>query len=488
MAGRYRALLIGNSTYPADEHNLQALKGPVKDIAAVNRALADSATGLFADADVTLLPEVTSARAIRAMGRFFGAAARDDVLLLYFSGHGKLDQAGRLHLCMQDTETTDLLATAVSSARINEFADASHASNIVIVLDCCFSGAFRGADLGDAVAGPGRYVLTSCRGTQLANDATVENSTSHFTQHLVEGLLGAAADHDGDGYVSFSELYAYVDRRLRETGKQIPQRRVTGDGDLRLARRRPQVPAQPRPLGLPPEARAGAGAEPGAGAGADAGGGGAAAGPGGRRRWTGWSRRTLLLTSAATVAAAGGAVGAVLAAHGGEADGRYTSPKAFTATSPWQLKVDASAASGCSVWLIDARSGALVSQIADSVSAQAIFQISGTGTFKWQANDARCQVIPQFGVKPVALPLAVDTGDPSDTDVFVTPAKVSVQITDYHGDGACDLRLYDAVSGTELDSAKLNDPQRTPVVLDSGGRKTAYLWDDGCAVRVTAAA
>ncbi len=93
MAGRYRALLIGNSTYPADEHNLQPLKGPVKDIAVLNRALIDPGTGLFADVDVTLLPEATSARAIRALGRFFGAAARDDVLLVYFSGHGKLDQA-----------------------------------------------------------------------------------------------------------------------------------------------------------------------------------------------------------------------------------------------------------------------------------------------------------------------------------------------------------------------------------------------------------
>ena len=35
MAGKYRALLIGNSTYPADEHNLQVLRGPVKDIAAL---------------------------------------------------------------------------------------------------------------------------------------------------------------------------------------------------------------------------------------------------------------------------------------------------------------------------------------------------------------------------------------------------------------------------------------------------------------------
>ena len=260
MDSRYRALLIGNSTYPADEHNLQALKGPVKDIAALNRALIDPGTGLFADVDVTLLPEASSARAIRVLGRFFGTASRDDVLLVYFSGHGKLDQNGRLHLCMQDTESTDLLSTAVSSARINEFADASRARNVVIVLDCCHAGAFRGADLGQAVAGPGRYVLTSCRGTQLANDATIENGTSYFTQHLVDGLLGAAADHDSDGYVNFSDLYAYVDRQLREAGKQIPQRRVSGDGDVRLAKRlRPApgvtAPAQPPPVpagGSPP--------------------------------------------------------------------------------------------------------------------------------------------------------------------------------------------------------------------------------------------
>jgi hypothetical protein len=59
VAGKYRALLIGNSTYPADEHNLQVLKGPAKDIAALNRALIDSSTGLFDDIDVTLLPEAT---------------------------------------------------------------------------------------------------------------------------------------------------------------------------------------------------------------------------------------------------------------------------------------------------------------------------------------------------------------------------------------------------------------------------------------------
>src|SRR6266496_1266536 len=154
---------------------------------------------------------------------------------------------------MQDTESTDLLSTAVSSARIKEFAEASRARNVVIVLDCCYAGAFRGGELGDAVAGPGRYVLTSCRGKQLANDATVENGTSLFTQHLVDGLVDAAADQDRDGYITFSDLYAYVDRRLREAGKQIPQRRVDGDGDVRLAKRPQPAPAQT--TAAPPLAR-----------------------------------------------------------------------------------------------------------------------------------------------------------------------------------------------------------------------------------------
>jgi hypothetical protein len=133
---------------------------------------------------------------------------------------------------------------------------------VIIVLDCCHAGAFRGGELGDAVAGPGRYVLTSCRGTQLANDATVDNGTSYFTQHLVDGLLGAAADQNQDGYVSFSDLYAYVDHRLREAGKQIPQRRVSGDGDVPLARRSQSVPGQFADPVAPAE-RAGYGPPPG---------------------------------------------------------------------------------------------------------------------------------------------------------------------------------------------------------------------------------
>jgi hypothetical protein len=493
MAGRYRALLIGNSTYPADEHNLQTLKGPVKDIAVLNRALADPATGLFADTDVTLLPEVTSARAIRALGRFFGDAARDDVLLFYFSGHGKLDQVGRLHLCMQDTESADLLSTAVSSARINEFADASHARNVVIVLDCCFSGAFRGGDPGDAVAGPGRYIMTSCRGTQLANDATADNSTSHFTQHLVDGLTSAAADHDGDGYITFSELYAYVDRRLRETGKQIPQRRVQGDGDLAMARR-PQ-PALAVAGGAPSAGeQATEPAEPRPKAGSADGAPPAPSGSSGGKTRRGVPRRTVTLVAVAIATVAGGAVAAVLLTSNGPggAPGTegYTSPTTFTATAPWRLKLDASANTadgGCAISLIDTKTGSEVRRFSGSLNATSTFVISNTGTFRWRLNDPKCVVVAQPGIDKVILPFGIDQYGLGDTGVFAAPAKVAVQVTDWQGSENCSFGLFDPDTGTQLDFGKAVKGQAGTVTLESGGRKSAYVETDGCGFHVAAA-
>ena len=498
MAGKYRALLIGNSTYPADEHNLQTLKGPVKDIAVLNRALVDRDTGLFVDVDVTLLPEVTSARAVRALGMFFGTADRDDVLLVYFSGHGKLDQGGRLHLCMQDTDSTDLLSTALSSTRINEFADASRAGNVVIVLDCCYAGAFRGADLADAVAGPGRYVLTSCRGTQLANDATVENGTSLFTQHLVDGLLEAAVDQDDDGYVGFSDLYAYVDRRLRDAGKQIPQRRVNGDGDLRLAKRpnRKQVESAAVP-GLP---GSGAGASAPDSASVDdvvdkdrAGKGTTA--PGVEQAPHTARRRVLLVAAAAAVlVAAGAAIAALVLPHDGgagptpSADGGLNGPpSSYTSSSPWRLLIEDRIRAndqGCTITLTDVNSGAsTLLPAAGSFYGSKTLQIHQAGSIRWQTNDPGCLVSPRDGPGATTLPFIVDqTGD---SDAFLPPPRVAVQVKDYMGNHTCQFKLYDPADGQTLDSATAT-PGADTVLLDPAGRDRVYVgYEYSCAYRVS---
>jgi len=475
VAGKYRALLIGNSTYPVDEHNLQILKGPVKDIAALNRALIDRDTGLFDDVDVTLLPEASSARALRTLSKFFGSADRDDVLLVYFSGHGKLDQSGRLHLCMQDTETTDLLSTAVSSTRINEFAEASRARNVVIILDCCYAGAFRGGDFGDAVAGPGRYVLTSCRGTQLANDATVENGTSYFTQHLVDGLLGAAADRDRDGYVDFSDVYAYVDRRLREEGKQIPQRRVDGDGDLRLAKRTTHSPELPA-----------AGPEPGQKIPTTDESVPAVDRPTPSSRRPSWSRRRRALVAASTAAVLiVAAIVATVLLRRSSGSGAHASPGhgTYTASGPWRLRVDGTASDfGCTVTRTDPELGTV--PLADNIYNVGRYQVPHAGTFRWQSSDVHCLVTPLAGAGNKVLPFIQE--DDGDTDLFAAPPNgVTVQIIDTNA-ANCTLRLYDP-KGQELDRASWSRGDGA-VTLDAYGSPRVYLNDDDCQIRVAAPA
>lgn len=241
----YRALLIGNSSFPADPQNLQELHGPVKDVAMLGAALTDQSTGLFESERVGLLVERPAAKILEEIEAFFFDARRDDQLLLYYSGHGLLDERNQLYLAAANTRTDRLRSTAVSAADVSEMLDNCAARTAVILLDCCHSGAFKG-NIGPAnLAGSGRFVLTSCRSGELANDADRRNGTSLFTQHLVDGLIREARDVDGDGRIDVDDVYRYVHERLLQSNRQIPQRRF--DGSARtpaLARRDPAaVPA-----------------------------------------------------------------------------------------------------------------------------------------------------------------------------------------------------------------------------------------------------
>lgn len=249
MARReYRALLIGNSRFPQDQHNLQTLEGPVKDVALLNSALTHPDVGLFPHEQVRLLVDHTSSEIMRELNEFFVSAHRDDCLLFYYSGHGLLDEHNRLFLCANDTRSDLLLGTAVSSTQINMMIDSSAARTTVILLDCCHSGAFKSGSLPDSLKGEGRFLVTSARGGQLANDADRANGTSLFTQHVVEGLLGEARDTNGDGYVDLAELYDYVRDSLVVEHRQRPQRNFSGGGDVAIARRVVVTPAMAEAL------------------------------------------------------------------------------------------------------------------------------------------------------------------------------------------------------------------------------------------------
>jgi WD domain, G-beta repeat len=133
----------------------------------------------------------------------------------------------------------------------------------VVILDCCFSGAFaagaKGATdlgLGERFYGQGRgpVVLTASRGSEYSFEGDpVPGSVlpgSVFTGALVAGLRTGAADSDNDGYIYVDDAYAYAFDQVQAAGaNQTPQRWLYGaEGKILLARSPAGIATVPTPV------------------------------------------------------------------------------------------------------------------------------------------------------------------------------------------------------------------------------------------------
>src|SRR4051794_40164026 len=134
--GRY-ALVIASDQY--QDTGLRRLTAPSHDAQTLASALADPGVGDF---KVDVLVNQPSNDVRRRIEAFFRDRRRDDLLLLYFSGHGLKDETGLLFLAMTDTERRLLNATAISAKFVQDAIEQTRSSRTVLVLDCCYGGAF----------------------------------------------------------------------------------------------------------------------------------------------------------------------------------------------------------------------------------------------------------------------------------------------------------------------------------------------------------
>src|SRR5580704_3650439 len=211
MSETRSALIIANSRF--DHAGLSQLQAPTPDAESLARVLADPAIGGF---EVRTLVNEPSHKVSLEIENFFDNRKRGDLLLLYFTGHGiKNDDDGRLYLATVDTQLVEhnvRRATAVSSHFINEVMSQSHSRRQILLLDCCYSGAFKegmiakGDDRAGAreqFQGQGRVVLTASDALQFSFEGEQvrgEGVRSVFTSALVHGLETGKADLDQDGY------------------------------------------------------------------------------------------------------------------------------------------------------------------------------------------------------------------------------------------------------------------------------------------------
>jgi hypothetical protein len=241
---RRYAVLIGSSQFP-DDSGLVSLQCPVADVDGMNEILAAQEFGGFSES--VICKNLPRDEVELRIDEVFGRADRNDLVLLYYSGHGCVDVSGQLYLATANTRKSALIPTSLSVEQIRRIIR-SHprATKIVIILDCCYSGRVEGAFLrGDVdqqlqqIQGSiGTYILTASTATQAAQEKEGDQY-GLLTKHIITGIRSGEAANE-DGLVTMETLYRYVFAQVCAEGPQEPMRwelGVRGD-DLVIAKTR----------------------------------------------------------------------------------------------------------------------------------------------------------------------------------------------------------------------------------------------------------
>ena len=233
------AIIIGIDAY---DHGIPTLRTAVNDA----RRLADVLARQHGYEVTTLVDgEATRARLVELFTHELPARiTADDRVILYFAGHGvAIDghDGPNGYLLPVDAHRGDE-STYLTMPLVHDALLALPCRHLLVVLDSCFSGAFRWGTTRDVPAVPEvvhreRYerfvrdpawqVITSAAQDQTALDQLVtgtlggrdgDGDHSPFALALFEGLGGLGdimPPNGGDGLITATELYVYIEDRLQ---------------------------------------------------------------------------------------------------------------------------------------------------------------------------------------------------------------------------------------------------------------------------------
>jgi uncharacterized caspase-like protein len=241
--GKY-ALLIGVDTYG---EGLQPLPAASKDVAALREVLLNPKMGGFDEAKPVINP--MQPEMSREIELWFQDRQPEDLVLLFFSGHGVKDDRRDLYFAAANTEKQRdrlLTSTATSARFLHDRIRGCKAKYQVLILDCCFSGAFGDfvarddgeIPLEEQLGAEGRVVLTSTSAVDYSFEEKGAD-LSIYTRYLVEGIATGAADEDGDGAITAEELHRYAGRKVEEASPAMSPKIFIPQGTgyrIRLAR------------------------------------------------------------------------------------------------------------------------------------------------------------------------------------------------------------------------------------------------------------
>src|SRR6478609_11108858 len=144
FGGQRAALVVAVTDYV--DPSLRQLRAPAGDAADLRDLLADPEIGGFS---VTSVINEKAQQIRLAIEDFLADRSPDDLLLVYLSCHGMIDLRRRLYFAARDTIKDRLASSGVESSWLLEQLEDCRARRQVVILDCCFSGAFAQGAKGD---------------------------------------------------------------------------------------------------------------------------------------------------------------------------------------------------------------------------------------------------------------------------------------------------------------------------------------------------
>jgi len=257
-------LLVGVSEFKQDKHNL---KYAAKDAQDLSKAFANNPA--FGKINIKqVINSQASKENILKEAALFSGAKEDDVVMLYISSHGLLDEKLDYFIATNDVDFNAPSARGLPYQELEAIMDKSPSRNRLVLIDACHSGevdkeetqvtqnnpvssnanvivatkagvfgaapkaglnnsfTYMQALFDDVSKGIGATIISAAGGMEFALESSDWNN-GVFTYSILHGLKNNAADFDNNGVIKVSELKEFVTKKVIELteGKQVPNSR-----------------------------------------------------------------------------------------------------------------------------------------------------------------------------------------------------------------------------------------------------------------------
>jgi len=247
IGGEKYAVIVGISKYKNGGTGLSNLKYASRDARDFRDFLESPAGGSFPKENVQeLLDEDATSQKLRsALFTFLTRPRPQDLVVIYFAGHGAPDpnDSRNLYLLTYDTQPDDMGGTAFLMSDLQDVFDRIlKAKHVITLIDSCHSYGISGERFGAKQNNLAnqyleRYASKADRAVITASDVSELSLEGEqwggghgvFTYFVLQGLKSGEADANKDGTVTAGELFSYLGEKVSQaTNHQQNPRAVPG--------------------------------------------------------------------------------------------------------------------------------------------------------------------------------------------------------------------------------------------------------------------